>query len=70
MDNARKKYQGTAKEREDVLREVIAGKGSLTHLLNNIPFMRMEDEARIIEIIKDLIDCNEIPKLSIKKLKK
>lgn len=70
IENARKNYQGTNKERNDVIREVVAGKGSLTHLLNNVPFMRVEDEARMIEIIRELIDCNEIPKMSIKRLKK
>lgn len=70
VENARQNYQGSAKERDDLIREVIAGKGSLTHLMNNIPFMRLEDEPRIIEIIRDLIDCNEIPKMSIKRLKK
>lgn len=70
IDNARKNYQGTEKERNDIIRECIAGNASLTHLLNNLPFMRVEDENRIIEIVKDLMDSNEIPKLKIKKLRK
>lgn len=40
----------------------------MTHIYNNVPFMRVEDEARVLEIIKRLISENKIPKLKIKKI--
>lgn len=70
IDYARKKYQGSASERKDVIHEFVAGKGSMTHLLNNIPFMRVEDENRIIELIRDLIENGSVLKIPIKKIKK
>lgn len=70
LDRTRNKYQGSAEEKKDILREIVRGNGSLTHLLNNIPFMRVEDEERITKIVKDLIKDNEIPKTKIKKIAK
>lgn len=69
VDGARKKYQGSLMERADVIRELKAGKGSMKHLLNNIPFMRIEDESRMIEIAKDLMDKGETPNISIRKIR-
>lgn len=67
---ARKNYQGSMAEKSDLARAIVAGKGSITHLLNNIPFMRVEDEARIIECVKELMDNGEIPKITLKKIRK
>lgn len=68
MDNARKKYQNSSEERRDIELQFRAGNGSMTHIMNNIPFMRLEDEPRIIEIIKKLITDGKIPKQKIKKI--
>lgn len=70
VNEAKNKYQGSNEEKSDLIRELKIGKGSMTHLLNNIPFMRIEDENRMIEIAKKLMDNGEIPKISIKKIKK
>lgn len=70
MNNARFSYQNSFDEQCDVEREFCAGKGSMTHILNNIPFMRTEDQPRIVEIIKKSIDEGRIPDIKIKKLKK
>lgn len=70
IDDARKKYQGSLMEKIDVIRELKAGKGSMTHLMNHIPFMRIEDENRMIELAKDLMDKGEISKIAIKKIRK
>lgn len=47
IESARQKYKGSNSELNDIIREFVVGKGSMTHLLNTIPFMRIEDEARI-----------------------
>lgn len=67
---ARNSYQGSEAEKKDILREIVIGKGSVTHLIHNIPFMRYEDETRIIEIIKNGITSGEIPKILIRKIRK
>lgn len=69
MDFARKNYQGSEAERSDIFREIVIGKGSMTHLLNCIPFMRYEDEQRIIEVIKNGVKLGNIPKMSIRKVR-
>lgn len=63
FEKARNLYQGSDEEKKDIAREYIVGNGSMTHLRNTIPFMRVEDESRIIASIKELIDkknCKEI----------
>lgn len=68
--NASTSYKGSAEERADILKEAIAGNGSMIHILNNIPFMRKEDETRIIQIIQEAFITEEIPRIAIKKLPK
>lgn len=70
IDSARKAYQNSESEEIDLIREVVIGNGSLTHLLNTIPFMRVEDENRIIESVVELMSLGKIPKITIKKLPK
>lgn len=70
VDNARKKYQNSNEEKYDILREYHAGNGSMTHLLNNVPFMRIEDEPRIICIINELVKMGRAKKMKIKKISK
>lgn len=70
IDSARAQYQGTSSEEADILREFVAGKGSLTHLLNVIPFMRYEDESRIIEILKRCMEEGQLQKIPIRKLRR
>lgn len=70
LEAARNKYRGSKAEEVDLIRECINGNGSLTYLLNTIPFMRVEDETRIIEIVKDLMAVEKIPKMKIKRLRK
>lgn len=69
IENARTEYQGSLIERNDVIREFAIGKGSLTHLFNTIPFMRIEDESRIIHIIKDCMEMGTIQKIPIRKMR-
>lgn len=65
---ARNEYQGLEREDRALIREVKIGNGSMTHLLNTIPFMRVEDENRIIESIRELMSSGKIPKLFIKRI--
>lgn len=70
VNNARSKYQNSLEEQRDIQREYLAGNGSMIHMLNNIPFMRVEDEARIVTIIKKMVAEGELPQKKIKKITK
>lgn len=70
IEAARKKYQGSSKEKMDIIHAFNASNGSMTYLLNNIPFMRIEDENRVIEVIRELISKKELKKIPIKKIEK
>lgn len=70
IDCAKAKYKGSSAEESDILREFVLGKGSMTHLLNVIPFMRIEDEMRIIEIIKRSVEEGKIQKIPIRKIRR
>lgn len=62
-------YKNSTKEKEDIAREIVIGNGSMTHLINNIPFMRAKDQPRILLIIKELMESEQIPKsIKIKKI--
>lgn len=66
---AAQEYKNSAKETEDIIREVVIGKGSLKHLLNCIPFMRIEDQPRILKVIEELMKQGKIPSnIKIKKI--
>lgn len=68
IDNARSTYQNSTKEQRDIEREFCTGKGSMTHILNNFPFMRIEDEPRVNLLKKFIADV--IPAHKIKKFPK
>lgn len=62
-------YKNSTKEKEDIIQEVIKGNGSMTYIFNNLPFMRIEDQPRIIKIINELKANNQIPAhIKIKKI--
>lgn len=70
INGARCAYQGSESEGIDLIREFKIGNGSITHLLNTIPFMCVEDENRIIESVQNLMSLGRIPQKSVKKMKK
>lgn len=66
----KREYQNSTAEKSDILRELANGNGSMTHLFNTIPFMRYEDEDRIVDIINTAMKTGEMKKISIKKIRK
>lgn len=70
FEQSAQEYKNSAREKEDIMREFVNGNGSMTHLLNHIPFLRVEDQPRIIAMIKELVNENKIPNdIKIKKIK-
>lgn len=70
INDARKKYQNSEDEKNDILREYKLGKGSMIHMLNNLPFMRIEDEQRVLGIIDEMVVAGLVEKMKIKKIPK
>lgn len=70
FDQAKNEYQGSKQEEEDIIRETCRGKGSITHLLHTIPFMIVENESRILELIQKMMANGRLPQTKIKKLPK
>lgn len=69
VNEATGSYKNSAKEKEDIAREIVIGNGSMAHLMNNIPFMRVEDQPRILLIIQELMETKRIPNIiKIKKI--
>lgn len=70
ISHAQRKYQNSEQEKNYILREYKIGKGSMVHMMNNLPFMRIEDEQRVICIINEMINDGLVEKLKIKKISK
>lgn len=70
INDAAEAYKGSVDEKNDILKQIVAGKGSMIHVLNTVPFMRKEDENRIIGIIQEAISSGEIQRIAIKKIPK
>lgn len=69
FEQAAQNYKNSTIEKEDIMREIVIGNGSMKHLLNTIPFMRMEDQPRILSIIAELFEADKISKnIKIKKI--
>lgn len=70
FEQAAQEYKNSVREQEDIIREFVSGNGSMTNLLYHIPFMRTEDQTRIIVIIEELMNMKKIPRhIKIKKIK-
>lgn len=59
-------YKNSAVEKTYILRAFVEGKGSMTNILNTVPFTRKDDEPRIIAIIKEAIEKEEVAGFPIK----
>lgn len=51
-ENFNECYVGSEKEKSDVRKAYLDGKGSLNFMLKSVPFMTVEDQPRIIEIVR------------------
>lgn len=59
MTMASNSYKESGEERADVLKAFIASRGSITHILHNVPFMRREDEMRIIRMLQEAMTAKK-----------
>ncbi|KAM8703771.1 hypothetical protein ACLKA7_008408 [Drosophila subpalustris] len=65
ISNYEKEYIGSDIERRDIKVAYLGGKGCINYMMNHIPFMAVEDEPRIKEIVAGMIASNDVPEYKI-----
>jgi DnaJ homolog subfamily C member 9 len=60
IDNYAKQYVGSELERNDIRKAYVNGKGCWNFIFNHIPFFNVEDEPRVMEIVKEWIAAGEV----------
>ncbi|KAK3928557.1 DnaJ-like protein subfamily C member 9, partial [Frankliniella fusca] len=61
INNYEKKYKGSDEELEDLKKAYLHGKGSMDWILEAVPFTNTDEEDRLRERLKPLMDNGEIP---------
>ena len=69
IDKDREEYQGSAEEKEDIKKELLALKGDMSKLFEVVIHLEftIEQEKRVFDICQELIDDGEISKKDIPK---
>ncbi|XP_055921179.1 J domain-containing protein CG6693 [Eupeodes corollae] len=65
IENYEKEYVGSELERADIKKAYVGGKGCINHIINSVPFIAVEDEPRLKEIVQEMIDAEEVPEFKI-----
>lgn len=65
IDNYKKEYIGSDIEKLDIKKAYLNNKGCINKMSDCVQFMDMENEARIISIVKEMIDAGEIEEYKI-----
>lgn len=65
INNYEKSYVGSELEKTDIKKAYLAGKGCINQMINAVPFMKVEDEPRMQEIVKELIASGDVPEFKI-----
>lgn len=61
INNYEKKYKGSDEELQDLKNAYLHGKGSMDWILEAVPFTHTDEEERLRERLKPLMDSGEIP---------
>lgn len=65
INNYEKSYVGSDLEKTDIKKAYLGGKGCINYMINHVPFMKVEDEPRMQEIVKQMIADGEVPEYKI-----
>lgn len=65
ISNYEKEYIGSDVERRDIKMAYLGGKGCINYMMNHVPFMAVEDEPRIKEVVAGMIESEEVPEYKI-----
>lgn len=61
ISNYEKGYIGSDLEKTDIKKAYVNGKGCMNFMFQAVPFMTVESEPRIIEVVKEMIKNEEVP---------
>ncbi|XP_013108276.2 J domain-containing protein CG6693 [Stomoxys calcitrans] len=61
INNYEKSYVGSDLEKADIKKAYLNGKGCINYMMNSVPFMKVEDEPRIQEVVRKMIEEEELP---------
>ncbi|XP_067615410.1 J domain-containing protein CG6693-like [Eurosta solidaginis] len=65
ISNYQKSYIDSELERNDMKKAYLNGKGCINHMMNEVPFLNVENEPRMQKIIREMIDAGEVPEFKI-----
>lgn len=65
ISNYEKSYVGSELERNDMKKAYLLGKGCINRIMNEVPFLNVEDEPRLQKVIREMIDAGEVPEYKI-----
>lgn len=65
IENYEKSYKKSEQEEIDIKKAYLNGKGCINFLINHVPFMHVDDEARIQAMVRQWIDAGEVPEFKI-----
>lgn len=60
IENYKKEYLGSDTEKYDIKKAYIASKGDMNHIFEMVPFSNCENESRIIEVVREMVDNGEV----------
>lgn len=63
--NYEKSYVNSQLERSDIRKWYMKGKGCINVLVNEVPFLKVEDEPRLQTIVREMINAGEVPEYKI-----
>lgn len=61
ISNYEKEYIGSELEKTDIRKAYLNGKGCINFMFETVPFMTIESEPRIIEVVKKMIKEEKLP---------
>lgn len=61
IQNYEKDYIGSDIELRDIKRAYLDGKGNMDYMFETVPFLSCESEQRIIDVVKKMIENEEVP---------
>lgn len=60
IDDYKESYIGSDKELRDIKKAYVGYKGNMDRILEMVPFTGPDDEPRIIEIVRKMVDDDEV----------
>lgn len=60
IEKYKEEFIGSEAEIRDIKRAYVAGKGNMDYILEMVPFSSPESEERILEVVRKLIDAEEV----------